>query len=330
MGSYLAVPMRILISGGAGFLGSHVAGQLLAGHAGAIVRQIIILDNFSRGRREHLSSIRDGRLSIIEGDIRDRSLVQQVMRGIDCVLHLASMRSRQCQADPQQAAQVIACGAVNIAEAATAAKVRKVIVGSSAAVYGQAEILPTPESHHPHFSRSVYAAAKLFVEGIFRSYEISARLAHVTLRYFNLYGPRMAAGAVDADTLVRWIDSLECGIGPAIHGSGEQTMDLLAVEDAARATVAAMVSPVRDEAFNIGSGREIALDELLENLQRIMGTQLRIRYRADEGAGRIERRCADISKAAGLLNFKPEIELEEGLTRLVRWWKSTRTATIPV
>src|SRR5208282_3770958 len=179
---------RVLITGGAGLIGSHIA-DLLAERG---VHEIVVLDNFVRGRRENLSrALAAGHLTIVEGDIRDRKLLAEVMQGIDLVFHQAAIRITQCAEDPRLALEVLVDGTFNVVEAAKDQHVQKVVAASSASVYGLAEEFPTKEKHHPYDNRTIYGAAKTFNEGLLRSFSDTSGLRYVALRYFNVYGPRM-------------------------------------------------------------------------------------------------------------------------------------------
>ena len=179
---------RVLITGGAGLIGSHIADQLVQSGD----PEIIVLDNFVRGRRENLAwAMSHGRIRIVEGDIRDAALLHEVMQGVDLVFHQAALRITQCAEQPRLALEVLADGTFNVIEAAVAAKVGKIVAASSASVYGMADELPTTENQHPYNNRTLYGAAKTFNEGLLRSFNEMSGLNYVALRYFNVYGPRM-------------------------------------------------------------------------------------------------------------------------------------------
>ncbi len=196
---------RALITGGAGLIGSHIADSLIKEK----ISEVVVLDNFSRGRHENLApAAAHGNVTIIEGDIRDRSLVRRGHDGIDIVFHQAALRITHCAEDPRLAVEVLADGTFNILEAAVSAGVKKVIAASSASVYGLAEVFPTPENHHGYNNRTLYGAAKLFNEGLLRSFHQMYGLDYIALRYFNVYGPRMDTYGVYTEVLIRWMDSL--------------------------------------------------------------------------------------------------------------------------
>src|SRR5215210_4905587 len=256
-------PMRVLVTGGAGLIGSHIVDLLMDGREQGKYGEIVILDNFVRGRRENLAAaLARGPLTIIEGDITDRNLLAEAMQGIDLLFHLAAIRITQCAEDPRLAVEVLGDGTFNVLEAAVQAKVKKVVASSSASVYGLAEEFPTTERHHPYNNRTIYGALKVFNEGLLRSFNDMYGLDYVALRYFNVYGPRMDIYGAYTEVLIRWMDRIMGGQPPMIFGDGSQTMDFVHVEDIARANILALKSDVTDEVFNVASGVETSLDDL--------------------------------------------------------------------
>nr|WP_204347332.1 NAD-dependent epimerase/dehydratase family protein [Rhizobium laguerreae] len=309
---------RVLITGGAGLIGSHIADLVALEKP----REIIILDNFVRGRRDNLSTaIGGGSVNIIEGDIRDRALLARTFEGVDIVFHQAAIRITQCAEDPRLAFDVLAEGTFNVLEAAVRAGVSKVVAASSASVLGLAESFPTTEAHHPYNNRTIYGAAKTFNEGLLRSFAEMYGLRYVALRYFNVYGPRMDVYGAYTEVLIRWMERLATGMPPLIYGDGSQTMDFVDARDIARANLLAAKSDVTDEVFNVASGREISLRELAQMLSSIMGVSLEPQHKEARAVNGVTRRLADISKAEKLLGFKAEISMEQGLRDLVAWWK---------
>jgi UDP-glucose 4-epimerase len=312
---------RCLVTGGAGTIGSTIVDQLVA--AGA--SEVIALDNFVRGRRENLAGVLgSGKVRIVEGDIRDRRLVATLMSGIDLVFHQAAIRITQCSAEPRLALEVLVDGTYEIVEAAADADVRKVVAASSASVYGLAEQFPTAERHHPYANDTLYGAAKIFNEGLLRSFHAMRGLDYVALRYFNVYGPRMDIHGLYTEVLIRWMERIEAGQPPLILGDGTQTMDFVFTEDIARANLLAASADVTDEVFNIGSGTETSLIELAQALLRVMGSNLSLEFGPPRGVNAVTRRLADVSRATECLGWKPEISLDEGLRRLVTWWLEQR------
>ena len=297
--------------------------QLVAAGAG----EVVVLDNLVRGRRENLAdALTSSTVRLVEGDIRDRTLVAELMSGTDFVFHLAAIRITQCASEPRLALEVLVDGTFDIAEAAAEAGVRKVIASSSASVYGLATEFPTPETQHPYANDTLYGAAKTFNEGMLRSFHAMNGLNYVALRYFNVYGPRMDIHGVYTEVLIRWMERIEAGQSPLILGDGLQTMDFVFTEDIARANLLAAESDATDEVFNIGSGTETSLLELAEALMRVMDTSQRLEFGPPRGVNSVTRRLADVSLADKRLGWRAEIDLEEGLRRLVAWWRAERAA----
>jgi len=311
----------MLITGGAGLVGSHIADLLVEEG----VSEVVILDNFVRGRRENLASaLSSGRVSILEGDIRDRERVAQAVRGIDVLFHQAAIRITQCAEEPRLALEVLVDGTFNVLEEAARAKVKKVVAASSASVYGLAEEFPTRESHHPYYNRTLYGASKVFNEALLRSFQDMYGLDYVALRYFNVYGPRMDIYGAYTEVLIRWMERIASGQPPLILGDGTQTMDFVHVRDIARANILAAHANVTDEVFNVASGAETSLNELADTLLKVMDSPLRPEYGPERKVNPVSRRLADMSKAKRLLGFEASIPLEEGLRGLVAWWRSQR------
>lgn len=280
---------RVLITGGAGLIGSHIA-DLLVDEG---VAEVVVLDNFVRGRRENLArALKSGKVTIVEGDIGDRRLVGEVMQGIDTLFHQAAIRITQCAEEPRLAVDVLVNGTFNVLEAAVAAKVRRVVAASTASVYGLAEEFPTTERHHPYNNRTLYGASKVFNEGLLRTFNDMYGLDYVALRYFNVYGPRMDVHGAYTEVLIRWMERLANGQPPLIFGDGLQTMDFVYVTDIARANVLAAKSAVSDEVFNVASGRETSLRDLAETLIAAMGKSTSIEYGPARKVNAVSRRLA--------------------------------------
>jgi UDP-glucose 4-epimerase len=312
---------RCLVTGGAGTIGSTIVDQLVAAGAG----EIIVLDNLVRGRRENLAEALDsGRVRLEEGDIRNTALVRRLTSGIDLVFHQAAIRITQCASEPRLALEVLVDGTYEIIEAAADAGVRKVVAASSASVYGLADHFPTTERQHPYDNDTLYGAAKTFNEGLLRSFHAMRGLDYVALRYFNVYGPRMDIHGLYTEVLIRWMERIEAGQPPLILGDGLQTMDFVYTEDIARANLLAASSDATDQVFNIASSTETSLVELAEALQRAMGSDLELEFGPPRGVNGVTRRLADTSAAAQVLGWKADIGLDEGLTRLVAWWRGQR------
>jgi UDP-glucose 4-epimerase len=315
---------RVLITGGAGAVGSNIADQLV--RAGA--KEILVLDNFVRGRHENLAwALANGPVRIVEGDIRDRELLAGLTRGIDVVFHQAALRITQCAEEPRVALEVMVDGTYNVIEAALQAGARRIVAASSASVYGLAQHFPTDESQHPYANDTLYGAAKTFNEGLLRSFHAMSDLDYVALRYFNVYGPRMDIHGVYTEVLVRWMERIETGGCPLILGDGSQTMDFVYIEDVARANLLAAQVAASDAAFNVASGVETSLLELARLLIDVMGSDVSVEFGPERSVNKVPRRLADTALAREALGFEASVDLEEGLRRLVDWWRAERSPT---
>jgi UDP-glucose 4-epimerase len=313
---------RILITGGAGLIGSHIADLV----AREDPKEILILDNFVRGRRENLADAVDNApVTIVEGDIRDRVLLKELSQGIDVVFHQAAIRITQCAEEPRLAFDVLAGGTFDVLEAAVQAGVSKVVAASSASVLGLADTFPTTEEHHPYNNRTIYGAAKAFNEGLLRSFADMYGLRYVALRYFNVYGPRMDVYGAYTEVLIRWMERIAGGLPPIILGDGTQTMDFVHVHDIARANLLAAKSDVTDEVFNVASGSETSLRELAALLTKVMGSSLEPQFGPARKVNAVPRRLASTAKAEKLLGFTSQVTMEEGLRDLVEWWRQEKS-----
>jgi UDP-glucose 4-epimerase len=316
---------RILVTGGAGTIGSAIVDQLA--EAGAA--HITVLDNFVRGRRQNLSAAQAAagdRLEIVEGDINDPALVGRLTEGVDVVFHLAALRITQCAEQPRMALESLVDGTFTVIEAAADAGVKKIIASSSASVYGLAETFPTTERHHPYNNDTFYGAAKVFNEGMLRSFHAMKGLDYVALRYFNVYGPRMDTHGVYTEVLIRWMERIGRGEAPLIFGDGLQTMDFVHVHDIARANILAARADVTDDVFNIATATETSLVGLASDLLTVMGSDLQPEFGPARAVNGVTRRLADISQADAKLGWRPEIDLKTGLRDLVEWWASEQAA----
>lgn len=309
---------RVLITGGAGLIGSHIADISLAQG----VEEVVVFDSLCRGRRQNLeAALGTGRLTLVEGDIRDAVHLRKAMEGIDLVFHEAAIRITQCAEDPRLAHDVLATGSFNVYEAAVAAKVKKLVAASSASIYGYANHFPTDESHHGYNNRTIYGATKMYTEGLLRSFHEMYGLDYIAIRPFNVYGPRMDAFGAYTEVMIRWMERLSKGQPCLILGDGRETMDFVFVEDVARIKWLAATSSVTDEVFNVASGTETSLKQLAETLGRVMGVTVPPEFGPARKVNSMPRRLADVGKAERLLGFKAQTSLEEGLRKLVHWWK---------
>lgn len=309
---------RVLVTGGAGFVGSHIVDLLVE----ADCAEIIIVDDMVRGRPENLSQVlADRRVRLITGDIRDRSLMRTLVAGTDTVFHQAALRITHCAAEPRVAMEVMVNATFDLLELCVQEKVRKVIMASSASIYGMADEFPTAETHHPYNNRTLYGAAKAFGEGLLRSFNDMYGLDYVALRYFNVFGPRMDIHGRYTEVMIRWIDRINKNLPPIIFGDGLQTMDLIHVRDVARANILAATSPSTDVVLNIGSGTETSLLDVALCLSRTMNRpDLKPIHEPERAINPVPRRLCDPSAARRLIGFDASVSIEAGLSELVKWW----------
>jgi UDP-glucose 4-epimerase len=313
---------RIVVTGGAGLIGSTTIDLLLQSHA---PEQIVIFDDLSRGTTANIeAALGDPRVVLVEGDVRDQAAVEHVMHGADAVLHMAALRITACAAAPREAFEVMCAGSFNVVSAAQQAGVKKVVAASTASIYGMAEQFPTTERHHPYNNRTWYGASKVMLEGLLRSFNDMHALSYIALRYFNVYGARMDIHGKYTEVLIRWMERLEAGEAPLILGDGSQTMDFVYVDDVARANVLALSSDVSDEVFNVASGVETSLNDLAAALTHVMGARTPPAYGPERKINAVPRRLASTDKAERLLGFRASVPLDEGLRRLVAWWRAAR------
>ena len=318
---------RVLITGGAGFIGSTIADQLID----AEVEEIILLDNLVRGTEANVAEVcNTGKARLVVGDIGDRALVNELTAGVDIVFHQAALRITHCAADPRLGVDVMVTGTLNVVQAAVDAGVTKVVAASSASIYGQAPSFPTVETDHGYDNRTLYGAAKMFNEGLLRSYNDMFGLDYVALRYFNVYGPRMDIHGVYTEVLVRWMERIEAGLPPLIFGDGQQTMDFVYITDVARANLLAATADVTDEVYNVATGVETSLGGLARALLEVMGSDLEPEYGPERAVNPVARRLASTEAAARDLGFKAEVSLHDGLAELVDWWRAARPGDQPV
>ncbi len=315
---------KILVTGGCGLIGSTTIDQILA-HENP--DEIVIFDNLVRGSMRNVEQIlKDPRVRLVKGDIRDRAAIESVTEGMDAVIHMAAIRITACAADPREAMEVMNDGTYNVIDAAHKAKVQRVLAASSASIYGMADTFPTSEAHHPYNNDTWYGASKVMLEGLFRSFHAMYGLDYVAMRYFNVYGPRMDIHGKYTEVLVRWMQRIEDGVPPLILGDGLTSMDFIYIEELARANVLALKSDVTDEVFNVASGVETNLNELASTLMSVMGAapSMTPEYGPERKVNAVPRRLADTTKARDLLGFEAEVDLEQGLRRLVDWWRANK------
>jgi UDP-glucose 4-epimerase len=309
----------ILVTGGAGFIGSYVVEQLIPLEPA----KIIIIDNFIRGSMANMKSFYDNPIvEVHEGDIRDAVLMDKLVSGADYVYHMAALRINACAANPKEGFDVMLKATFDLAELCVRYKVKKVIYSSSASVYGLAQHFPTPETDNPYNNQTFYGAAKMWGEQLFRSFKFMYGLDYVALRYFNAYGPRMDTDGKYTEVMIKWLDCIRDDKRPLINGDGSTSMDFVYVKDIARANIAALQADVTDENFNIGNCEETSLKQLLEALLAVNNSALEPEFRDSDAVNPVSRRLADISKAKELLDFTPTVNLHQGLAELSEWYFS--------
>jgi len=308
--------LRILITGAAGFIGSHLAERLSAGN------DVVLLDDFSIGKRENLAGV-EGRpgVTIVEADITDRELMREVTRGVGVVFHLAISDLRTSIRHPWMSHDINAGGTLSLCLAALEHGVRRLVYVSSSEVYGTAERVPMAEDH-PLRPTTVYGASKLAGE----LYALACHRTHglpVTVaRPFNTYGPREPHEGMRAEVIPRFLIELKAGREPVVYGDGSQTRDFTFVEETVAGIVAAgECDALVGDVVNVARGREVSIAEIARLLAELAGRPgARVRY-ADPRPGDVHRHYADISKARGLLGFDPKIDIHEGLARTVAWFE---------
>jgi UDP-glucose 4-epimerase len=305
---------RVVVTGGAGFIGSNLAEELAEGN------EVIILDDFSTGKAENISNLSEmPNVKIIEGSVTDLPLLCQLFTDIDYVFHLAADASVQGSVEnPLRTNGVNITGTLNVLLAARDRRVRKVVFASSSAIYGDVPI-PNVETM-PCNPVSPYAVSKLVGEHYAKVFDNVYGLPTVSLRYFNVYGSKQDAQSEYAAVIPKFITRILAKAPPIIYGDGEQTRDFVFVSDAVKATITAAEEDVRGEVINIACGESISINGLAEKLIAVLGRNLTPIY-AEPQPGDVKHTVADISKLKGLLNFEPESGLDEGLARTISYFE---------
>jgi len=304
---------RVLVTGGAGFIGSHIVDKLLEKHF-----EVTVVDNLSTGSLQNISAhVGKSDFHFIKGDIRDPETIKESLKNVEVVFHEAAFVGvPESIDDPLLTNDVNVNGTLNLLEASRRAKVKRLVLASSAAVYGDTKTLPTSEDSAMHLN-SPYAISKLTSEHYAKAYYKIFGLETICLRYFNVYGPRQTTGPYAA-VITSFMDDLLKNKRPTIYGDGEQTRGFINVRDVVQANILAMEKDCAGETFNVAAGSSVTINNLLEIMKRIVGKS---GVEPKHGAPRphdIRESCGDISKARKILGFTPKISLEDGLTDLIK------------
>ena len=311
---------KVLVIGGAGFIGSFVVAELLKYNVG----QVIIYDNFARGKKDNLfDSLKDHRCQIYPngGDVRDIDTLNDAMAGCDGVIHLAAMWLLHCKDFPRTAFNVNIEGTFNVLEACVNNKVKRLVYSSSASVYGDAMEVPMTESH-PFNNKNFYGATKIAGEAMCRAYYDRYGLSYVGLRYMNVYGPHQDQTAAYTGVIPIMLNKIDANEAPTINGDGTQAYDFIDVEDVARCNVCALKAEVKDEFYNVGTGVQTSIKELCDTILDLKDSDLKVTYNPyseDDARRLVQNRIGCPKKAAADLNFTYKYDLKTGLQRLIDW-----------
>jgi UDP-glucose 4-epimerase len=308
---------RLVVIGGAGLIGSHTVDLL----AREDVKEIVVYDNFVRGRQENLhEALKDPRVSIFDvgGDVLQTDILEAALEKADGVFHFAALWLLQCHEFPRSAFDVNVRGTFNVMEACVKKGVKRLVYSSSASVYGDALREPMDEDH-PFNNRNFYGATKIAGEAMLRSFHHRYGLDFVGLRYMNVYGPRQDYHGAYIAVIMKMLDAIDRGESPTILGDGSEAFDFVAVEDCARANVCAMKATASDAFYNVGTGKRTSLKELAELLIELTGCQQPIRYAPRSQATLVRNRIGDPRKASAEIGFTAALDLRQGLQRLIDW-----------
>lgn len=305
---------RVVVIGGAGFIGSHVVEDLLKEDVG----EVVVYDNFTRGTRENLEAVmRDKRVKLVEGDVTYIDVLNEALKGTAYVFHLAALWLLHCHEYPRAAFQVNIEGTFNVLDACVRQKVKKLVYSSSASVYGDALVVPMTEDH-PFNNQTFYGATKIAGEQMCKAFHVRYGLDYVGLRYMNVYGPRQDYRGAYTSVIMKMLDRIDASQPPIVYGDGAQTFDFIDVSDAARANICALKADVTDEFYNVGGGMGTTVREIAELLLEITGSDQGIQY---ETTGQIfvTKRIGSTEKAKRGLGFEAMVDLRSGLKRLIEW-----------
>ena len=308
---------KLVLVGGAGLIGSHTVDRLLKED----VREVVIYDNFVRGRAENLEeALKDPRVRIydIGGDILQTDILESALDGVDGVFHFAALGLLQCHEFPRSAFDVNVRGTFNVMESCVKKGVKRLVYSSSASVYGDAVTEPMTEDH-PFNNQNFYGATKIAGEAMLRAFHYRYGLDFVGLRYMNVYGPRQDYRGAYIAVIMKMLDAIDRGDSPTILGDGSEAFDFVAVEDCALANVRAMQASTSDRFYNVGTGRRTSLKELAELLIELTGSEKPINYAPRSTATLVRNRIGSPKRAAEEIDFTAQIDLREGLEKLIAW-----------
>lgn len=311
---------RIMVIGGAGFIGSHVIAELLK----TDVEQVLVYDNFTRGKMTNIAPyMNDPRCVIYPngGDIRDVDVLDHAMKGVHGVIHLAAMWLLHCKDFPRTAFHVNIEGTFNVLEACVKNKVERLVFSSSASVYGDAVEVPMTENH-PFNNRNFYGAAKIAGEAMCRAFFDRFGVSYAGLRYMNVYGPHQDQTAAYTGVVPIMLNKIDAGEAPVINGDGTQAYDFIYVEDAAKCNVRALQSDVTDEFYNVGTGVQTSIRDLCNLILELKSSELQVTYKpysAEDARRLVQNRIGCPKKAEKDLGFRYSYELREGLLKLISW-----------
>lgn len=319
---------KILVIGGAGFIGSFVVAELLKEQ----VAQVVVYDNFARGKREYLNeSLQDKRCSIfpIGGDIREIDILNKAMEGMDYVICLSAMWLLHCKDFPRTAFDVNIAGTFNVLEACVNHKIKKLIWSSSASVYGDAVELPMTENH-PFNNKNFYGATKIAGEAMATAFNDRYGLKVIGLRYMNVYGPHQDQTAAYTGVVPIMLNKIDANEAPVINGDGSQAYDFIYVEDVARCNVDALKSDVDFGFYNVGTEVQTSIKDLCDLILRLKKSDLKVTYKpysADDARALVQNRIGSAVKARKEIGFQYKYSLEEGLKRLIDWREKNKNYT---
>jgi UDP-glucose 4-epimerase len=307
---------RILVIGGAGFIGSHVVDQLLQED----IKQVTIYDNFVRGTTDNIEqALKDPRARVFEvgGDIMQTDILNAAMKESDMVIHLAALWLLQCHEYPRAAFDVNIKGTFNVLEACRNNNIERLVHSSSASVYGDAVEIPMTEEH-PFNNRTFYGATKIAGEAMARAFYARYGVKYAGLRYMNVYGPRQDYKGTYIAVIMRILDNLDRGKAPIVYGDGSQAYDFIYVGDTAKANICALKADTVDTFYNVGMGVKTTIKELAEMLLKIYDSKLAIEY-LPQGQTFVTNRIGSTGKAEKEIGFRATVQLEEGLKKLIEW-----------